>query len=58
MSRDPMTYQILHSLSEPILDEQPTVGMSDEEELRRYSLEGLGEEVLVDLRELGIIADD
>ena len=56
-----MTLQYLNSISEPaIQDDQPSVGMSDEEELRRYGLEldGIGEEVLVDLRDLGIITDD
>lgn len=61
MAKDPMTLQYLNSVSEPaILDDQPTRGMSDEEELRRWglSLDGIGEEVLVDLRDLGIITDD
>lgn len=56
-----MTLQYLNSVSEPpITDDQPLIGMSDEEELRRYglTLDGIGEEVLVDLRDLGIITDD
>ncbi len=60
MSKDPMTLQYLQSTSEIVTVDQPTVGMSDEEEIRRWGLQldGIGEEVLVDLKELGIITDD
>lgn len=55
-----MTLQYLNSISEPpiVFGDQPEVGMSDEEELRRVGLDGIGEEVLVDLIDLGLIEND
>lgn len=58
MAKDPMTLSLLNSISNgQEYPEQPTMGMSDEEELRRFglNLNGVGDEVLVDLQELGII---
>lgn len=55
-----MTLQYLNSTSEVYANDQPLTGMSDEEEIRRFGLDldGIGEEVLVDLKDLGLITDD
>lgn len=55
-----MTLQYLQSTSEVYTNDQPAMGMSDEEEIRRFGidLDGIGEEVLVDLKDLGLITDD